>query len=119
MKQKNGFNGLASTKEGAKYFFNDLGDKTAERYEATLTATQVPTTKLENDAYTALPCAYLMTENDLVLPVSYQEAMIAMQSSRPGVNITTYKCPAGHSPHLSWTEGLVAKVREFARGITV
>lgn len=110
---------MASTKEGAKYFFNDLDDETAARYEATLTATQVPTTKLENDAYTALPCAYLVTENDLALSASYQEGMIAMQSSRPGVNMTTYKCPAGHSPHLSWTEGLVTKVREFAREIIV
>ena len=113
--QKNGFNGVASTKEGAKYFFNDLDEKTAKRYEATLTASQVPTAILENDAYTALPCAYLVTENDMALPASYQEGMIAMQSSRPRVEMTTYKCPAGHSPHLSWTEGFVTKVQEFAQ----
>ena len=113
--QKNGFNGLASTKEGARYFFNDLDDKIAKRYEATLTASQVPTAVLQNDAYTALPCAYLVTENDMALPASYQEGMIAIQSSRPGVNMTTYRCPAGHSPHLSWTEGFVTKVREFAQ----
>ena len=117
--QKNGFNGLVSTKEGAKYFFNDLDDNTAKHYEATLTASQAPTAVLENDAYTALPCAYLVAENDLVLPASYQEGMIAMQSSRPGVNMTTYKCPAGHSPHLSWTEGFMTRVREFAQKTVV
>ena len=117
--QKNGFNGLASTKEGAKYFFSDLDHKTAKRYEATLTASQVPTAVLENDAYAALPCAYLVTENDMALPASYQEGMIAMQSSRPGVTMMTYKCPAGHSPHLSWIEGFVTKVREFAQKTVV
>ncbi len=72
---------------------------------------------LENDAYTALPCGYLVTENDLALPALYQEGMIALQSSRSGVDITTYKCPAGHSPHLSWTEGFVTVVREFAQKV--
>ena len=111
--QKHGFSGLASTKDGAKYFFNGLDEATAKHYEATLTASQVPTTILENDAYTALPCAYLVTEDDFALPSAYQDAMIAMQSQRPGVDMTVFRCPAGHSPHLTWTEGLVQKVRDF------
>ncbi|KAL9123647.1 MAG: hypothetical protein Q9175_008320 [Cornicularia normoerica] len=74
---------------------------------------QVPMTVLDNDAYTALPCAYLVTEDDLALPSAYQDAMVAIQSQRPGVDMTVFRCPAGHSPHLTWTEGLVERVRDF------
>jgi hypothetical protein len=82
-----------------------------------LTASPVFTTVLNNDAYIALPCAYLVTEDDLALPAAYQDGMIAMQTQRPGVNLTVIRCPAGHSPHLTWTEGLVAKVRDFGQKV--
>lgn len=78
-----------------------------------MTASPVFTTVLNNDAYTALSCAYLVTENDMAVPAAYQDGMVAMQSQRPGVDLTVFRCPAGHSPHLIWTEGLVAKVRDF------
>lgn len=68
---------------------------------------------LENDAYTALPCAYLVTEDDSALLPTYQEMMVAMQSQRPGVDMTVFRCPGGHSPHLTWTEGLVGTVQKF------
>lgn len=72
---------------------------------------------LNNDAYIALPCACLVTEDDLALPAAYQDGMIEMQTQRPGVNLTVIRCPAGHSPHLTWTEGLVAKVRDFGQKV--
>jgi len=82
-----------------------------------LTASANPTTVLTNDAYTALPCAYLVTENDKALPPAYQDGMVAMQNQRPGVDMTVYRCPSGHSPHLTWTEGLVEAVSDFERKI--
>ncbi|KAI9656847.1 MAG: hypothetical protein M1821_003486 [Bathelium mastoideum] len=112
-----GFDGLLSTKESAKYFFNGMDDAAAQYYEATLTAFPVFTTVLGNDAYSSLPCAYLVTVDDFALPALYQEGMVAMQTSRPGVNMTVYKAPCGHSPHLQWTEGLVEKVHEFGRSL--
>lgn len=113
--QRNGFKGLADTIEGAKYFFNGLDAATAKYYEATLTASPVFETVLDNDAYSAIPCAYLVTDNDLALAPAYQEGMIAMQSQRPGFDLSVYHCPAGHSPHLTWTEGLVSVIRDFGR----
>lgn len=68
---------------------------------------------LTNDAYTALPCAYLVTEDDLALPAAYQEEMVAMQKAREGVEMRVFRCGAGHSPHLTWMEGMVEKVLEF------
>ncbi|KAL9067032.1 MAG: hypothetical protein Q9157_006947 [Trypethelium eluteriae] len=112
-----GFDSLLSTKEGAKYFFNGMDEAIAQHYETTLTASPVFTTVLDNDAYTGLPCAYLISENDLALPAAYQEGMVAMQSQRPGVRMTTYRAPCGHSPHLQWTDGLVEKVKEFAQNL--
>jgi hypothetical protein len=78
-----------------------------------LTASPVFQTVLENDPYLVLPCMYLVTENDLALPSAYQEGMVAMQNMRDGVAISIIKCPSGHSPHLTWTEGLVLEVKKF------
>jgi len=92
-----------------------LDEATARGYEKTLTASQVATTVLENDTYTVIPCAYLVTENDLALPSACQEGMVAMQSQRAGVDLTVYRCPAGHSPHLTWTTGMVSAVQDFGQ----
>lgn len=72
---------------------------------------------LENDAYAALPCTYLVTENDLALPAAYQDHMVALQSQRPGVSINVVRCPSGHSPQLTWTEGFVAEVKGFGNSL--
>ncbi|ESZ95067.1 hypothetical protein SBOR_4522 [Sclerotinia borealis F-4128] len=84
---KHGMHGVASVVEGAKYFFNGLDETRAKHYESTLTASAVFRTVLHNDAYSALPSTYLVTEQDLALPAAYQEGMIALQNSRPDVNI--------------------------------
>ncbi|KAL1988119.1 hypothetical protein VTN96DRAFT_1150 [Rasamsonia emersonii] len=70
--------------------------------------------QLTNDAYSALPCAYLVLEHDQTLPKEYHEAMAALQSQRNRRPFTMYSAPTGHSPHLSWTDGLVTKLEEFA-----
>jgi len=80
-----------------------------------MTASPVFTTVLKSDPYTEVPCAYLICEQDRGFPAAYQEGMVAMQSSRAGVDITMYRAPCGHSPHLVWTEGLVEKVNEFGQ----
>jgi len=114
---KHGAAGLASTNEGAKYFFNDVDEAKAKYYESTLTASPVFSTVLTNDAYTALPAKFLVTENDQALFAAYQEGMLALQNQRPGVDIAIVKAPAGHSPHLSWTKGLVAEVKSFGESV--
>ena len=111
--------GLASAKDGAIYFFNGLDEDDAKYYESTLTASPVFTTLLENDAYSSLPSVYLVTENDLALPASYQEGMISIQKQRKGVDISVVKCPSGHSPQLTWTEGFVNEVVKFGNGLLV
>jgi len=113
--KQHGFTGLLTTKNAATYFFNGLDDAAAARYEKTITASPVLTTVLKGDPYTEVPCAYLICEQDQGLPAAYQEGMVAMQSSRPGVDMTVYRAPCGHSPHLVWTEGLVEKVNHFGK----
>jgi hypothetical protein len=56
-----------------------------------------------------------VAEKDLALPPAYQEGMVALQNQRPEVNINIVRCPSGHSPHLTWTEGLVAEVQKFGK----
>ncbi|KAI1323413.1 alpha/beta-hydrolase [Xylariaceae sp. FL0255] len=104
--------GLATPKKAENFFFNDLDPEAAKKWAATLTASPVMTSKLVNDAYSALPCAYLVLEGDVTLPKDYQENMVALQAQKTGV-FTLYRSPSGHSPHLSWTDGTVGKIQEF------
>ncbi|RAL10320.1 alpha/beta hydrolase [Aspergillus homomorphus CBS 101889] len=110
---KHGVLGLGTIVEAHKYMFNDLPADEAAKWAATLTASPVNTGVLTNDAYSALPCAYLVLDNDLTLPPTYQEMMIALQAEKGNI-FTVYHAPSGHSPHLSWTGPLVSKMREFA-----
>lgn len=109
--------GLGSTNEAAKYFFNGLNDERAKYYESTMTASPVLHTVLTNDVYPALPCVYLVTENDLAVTAAYQEGMVALQNQRDGVDIRIVKCPSGHSPQLTWTEDLVSEVLGFGNNL--
>ncbi|KAK8023497.1 alpha/beta-hydrolase [Apiospora rasikravindrae] len=109
---KHGAAGLGTMVDPARFLFNDIDPEEAEQWATTLTASPVLTTKLTNDAYAALPCAYLVLEGDLTLPKEYQEGMAAMQGPKTGQFIM-YRSPAGHSPHLSWTQGVVDTVRDF------
>ncbi|KAL9618748.1 MAG: hypothetical protein Q9160_006542 [Pyrenula sp. 1 TL-2023] len=110
---KHGFFGLLSTKDAKTLFFNGLDDDLATKYEKTMTASPVFTTVLKHDPYADIPCAYLICEQDQALPSAYQEYMVQLQSQRPGVDMTVYRAPSGHSPQLSWTKGLVKTVMEF------
>jgi hypothetical protein len=102
--------------DAEKFLFNDLDAVEAKKWAATLTASPILTTKLTNDAYSALPCAYLVLDGDLTLPREYQEGMASLlASSMRGCSI--YHCPAGHSPHLSWVEGMVDTIGTFVEQI--
>ncbi|KAL1849191.1 hypothetical protein Daus18300_013348 [Diaporthe australafricana] len=111
---KHGAAGLGTIVQAEKFLFNDVDPAVAQKYAAGLTASPILTTKLSNDAYSALPCAYLVLEGDLTLPKEYQEGMVGLQGQKTG-EFTIYRCPAGHSPHLSWTEGVADTAVEFVR----
>lgn len=115
--QEHGFAGLGTMVEAEKFLFNDLDADAARKWASTLTASPVLTTKLTNDAYSALKCAYLVLDGDLTLPKEYQEGMAAAQGAKTG-DFIMYHCPAGHSPHLSWTEGVVDTVLDFVKRIS-
>jgi pimeloyl-ACP methyl ester carboxylesterase len=110
--------GLGTMVEPEKFLFNGVEPTLAEKYAKTLTASPILTTKLTNNAYASLPCGYLVLEGDLTLPKEYQESMVALQASKTGP-FTIYRCPAGHSPHLSWTRGVADTVLQFVDSIGV
>ncbi|PYH93825.1 alpha/beta-hydrolase [Aspergillus ellipticus CBS 707.79] len=113
---KYGMDGLWRLKDPQHFMLHDIDPEEAEIHTAKLTAAPTMTVSLTNDAYLALPCAFLITENDRLLPKEYQEHMIALQTER-GTQFTVYRAPSGHSPHLSWTAGLVEKMEEFANAL--
>jgi hypothetical protein len=96
-----------------QYFFNDVDTETAQKWSATLTAAPVMTSPLTHNPYTALPCGYVVLEKDCTLPMAYQEGMARSQTD----SFTIYYAPSGHSPHISWTDGLVETVEKFAHQI--
>jgi hypothetical protein len=112
--QKNGRAGLGTLVNPESSLFNDLDTNEAAKWAATLTASPICKTVLTNDAYSLLPCAYLVLEGDKTLPKLYQESMAAAQSQKTGA-FKMYHCSAGHSPHLSWTEGMVDTVQDFVK----
>lgn len=65
---------------------------------------------MENDAYAALPCIYLVTENGLAVLAAVQEGVVALHIQRDGVDVKVVRCPNGHSPQLAWTEDLAEEV---------
>jgi hypothetical protein len=109
---------LGTIKDAEQFLFNDVDKVSAHKWSTTLTASAVMPVKLTNDAYTALPCAYLVLENDQTLPKDYQEGMVVLQNQKGTSPFTMYYCPSGHSPHLSWTDGLVKKIEEFTGKVT-
>ncbi|KAK8103315.1 alpha/beta-hydrolase [Apiospora sp. TS-2023a] len=115
---KHGAAGLGTMLKPEHFLFNGLPNEEAQKWAATLTASPILTTKLTNDAYAPLPCAYLVLEDDRTLDKGYQEAMAALQGQKTGEFIM-YRCPAGHSPHLTWTQGVIDTVRDFASKIDV
>jgi hypothetical protein len=110
--------GLATLVGAEKLLFNDLEESEARKWAATLTAGAGVslTSTLTNEAYAALPCAYLVLEEDAILPKEFQEGMVAMQAHKTG-GFTMYRCPTGHCPHLSWTNGVVSTLQEFIEKI--
>lgn len=112
MSQAHGPQGLGTVVSPEKYMFNDLDPEEGAKWGKTLTASPNGVTKLTNDAYSALPCAYLILEIDQMLAKEYQEGMLMLQASKTG-DFKVYRCPAGHSAHLSWTNGLVETVQAF------
>jgi hypothetical protein len=82
-------------------------------------ASPIMTTPPTNDAYATFPCAYLVLEEDEMLPRQYQEGMIAAQSQKSGNQFTIYYCPASDAPYLSWTEGLARTIEEFMKRAAV
>lgn len=99
--------------EPEKYLFNGLDAESAAKWSATLTASPINTGNLSNDPYSTLPCAYLVLDDDLILPKVGQEAMIGLQSANGNI-FTVYHAASGHAAHLTCTRELVSSVIEFA-----
>ncbi|KAF2873517.1 Alpha/beta hydrolase fold-1 [Massariosphaeria phaeospora] len=116
---KHGMDGLGTMVKPETFLFGDVDADTAQKYVPTLTACPILTSKLTNDnVYSELPCAYLVLDADMTLPKEYQEGMVAAQVARSKVPFKTYHSPSGHSPHVSWTEGMVDVVQDFSKSVT-
>jgi hypothetical protein len=65
-------------------------------------------------AWKHIPSTYLVCEEDLAIPVAFQEAMV----SAPGTKFTVERCKSAHSPFLSMPD-FTAEVVRRAAGETI
>ena len=100
-------------RDPAESFFNDLPPAEAKVWAQTITPSPKLTSELS--AWATLPCGYLVTTKDTTISLAVQEKMIARARNEGGVDIKEYRCDAGHSPHLSWTEGTVGVIEDFLK----
>ncbi|KAF9889602.1 hypothetical protein FE257_007110 [Aspergillus nanangensis] len=110
---EHGGNGLGTMKDPAHFLFPDVDSAMAQKWADTLTAAPIMDSPLTHDPYPDLPCAYVVLDEDRTLPKEYQEGMIAAQRAKDSIDFIVYHAPSGHSPHISWTGGLVGKIEEF------
>jgi hypothetical protein len=68
--------------------------------------------RLGNNAYADVPCAYAVLDRDAVLLKELYAMMVALHNDKTGTFVI-YNCPTGRPPHLSWTEGVVSTVQAF------
>lgn len=118
--QEYGAAGVGTVVQAHKYLFNGMDGAWAEKWTATLTASPINTGVLTNDPYSAMPCAYLVLDDDLMLPKEYQEPMAALQKEMGNV-FTTYharratpRIPRGRSSCLE-LPGMVAEFADSTR----
>lgn len=100
----------------AEFFFSDLPTDEAEYFGSIMRAKTVPDTVQSNAAYLDLPCAFLACECDNIFPVAQQMVMISVSKDRGG-DMKVYHSPSGHFPMLTWKEGLVSSLEEFASSL--
>ncbi|KAF2684804.1 alpha/beta-hydrolase [Lentithecium fluviatile CBS 122367] len=107
--------GLTILKNPLHYFFHDVPRAEAEEIIGTLTACPHLRSPLTNDAYSALPCAYMICEGDRVLPPVYQEWMIKNVEEESGRKMAVYRCTGGHESFLSQPHVYVDSIETFAQ----
>jgi hypothetical protein len=100
-----------------RFLLHDMSAEDIPQHVQKLSASPSDNSVLTNDAYAALPCAYLVCEGDRMLPQEYQEGMVAAQSGKTG-DFKLYRCKAGHAPHLNWTDDMADTVMDFAMGLS-
>jgi hypothetical protein len=72
------------------------------------------TSKLTNEPYSVLPCAYMIYENDRVVLPWYQEKKIKAVEEKSGKKFDVYKCLGGHDSFLSHADLYVDSIEQFA-----
>ncbi|KAJ0417428.1 alpha/beta-hydrolase [Aspergillus carlsbadensis] len=93
-------------KNGSSTLYSDLPSAEAQLWESRLIAQsyRVQTTPVTRAAYEYIPSTYLVCENDRAVPPEIQRMFAALAGAR------VEACGAGHSPMLSQTGMLVARI---------
>lgn len=66
---------------------------------------------IENCAWKHIPVTYILTTNDMTVPLDYQKSMIAM-IEEAGHKAKTHQLETGHCPNFAATNEVVDIVNE-------
>ncbi|KAJ4397569.1 hypothetical protein N0V93_001800 [Gnomoniopsis smithogilvyi] len=69
--------------------------------------------KIDHASWREIPVAYILTKNDVVLPLDYQKAWVEEMESA-GRHVQTFELDTAHAPHLTATEDVVGIVNKVA-----
>ena len=62
--------------------------------------------------YKYIPSAFIMCDQDIVLPPSFQQSRVELLERQSGTNVKVVHCNSGHCPNLSMPGTVAALVRE-------
>ncbi|KAF2826215.1 catalytic protein [Ophiobolus disseminans] len=93
-------------KSGVQLLYSDLLAADATMWESRMIPQShaVQSTKISCEGWRYVPSTYLVCGQDKAVAPRYQEVFAGVAGAR------VRRCEAGHSPMLSWTEGLVGEI---------
>lgn len=106
--------GVSTPARMREFFFARVSSAESERYSKLLRAQPIPRSKLTNDAYAVYPLGFVVCQDDIAFPPDQQEAMCQARIDE-GCDMTLYREPFDHSPHLHAIDRMVEIVQDFAR----
>lgn len=95
-----------------KYFFPRLSPNEVAHWAGQLRAQRVPDTPLSNDGFVAMPCRYIICQDDPMIPAAAQAKMIHGKAAQ-GAQMEALPFNFDHSPELTATTELAQIILDF------
>ena len=102
--------------ESAKITFSDLSPAEGAKWTHDMPEHSTVSFhgKLTHAGYKDLPVSYMLCEEDRILPIAYQEALVERLEKETGRTVDVHRIKAAHCPNASQPAMVVEVVRRVA-----